>query len=278
MPVRLFRPMTSLVVSQPTSLLPTKATASRPRCSSTCSLHPPHPSSPNPSTTRDLESRPSLHEQRPPRASCSAAGSAPTPSAPGSPSRPRSAARSAAGCSRLPARQHRRKTSPPTPPPTCQGLDYQYQEINPYEEAASGEGYTKKALPLEAKRERYPDFVDASPWGLVPALHDAPEAGGAKVCDSMVVLRYLEDAYPTTCPLLPAGAAQRAASHAAPARAHLRHLGGRVASLCCAAQSSATLPPRSMSTRGSHTATTESSRISIACSCGKRRRSATAKR
>ena len=52
-------------------------------------------------------------------------------------------------------------------------------------------------LPLEAKREKYPSFVAASPRGLVPAIEHA----GFCVNDSQVVCEYLADAFPGT--LLP---------------------------------------------------------------------------
>lgn len=93
-----------------------------------------------------------------------------------------------------------------------QGLDYQYVEINPYEDAQSEKEFTKKALSIDAKRERYPDFIAVSPWGLVPGLQEPPTVDSTRVCDSMAVLRYLEDAYPTTRPLLPSTPSQRAVS------------------------------------------------------------------
>ena len=63
---------------------------------------------------------------------------------------------------------------------------------------------------------RYPEFVAASPRGLVPALvHD-----GVCVNDSMVCCEYLADvglaSTPAMLPLLPADAASRAKVRAAP--------------------------------------------------------------
>ena len=83
-------------------------------------------------------------------------------------------------------------------------VPYHYVEINPYED---GDGRTtKKALPLAEKRRRYPEFVAASPRGLVPALsHD-----GGTVCDSMVVVEFIEEQFPQNAPLLPAAPLDRA--------------------------------------------------------------------
>lgn len=84
-------------------------------------------------------------------------------------------------------------------------VQYEYVEINPYEAGVGGRS-TKKALPLEEKRRRYPDFVAASPRGLVPALaHE-----GSTVCDSLVMVEYLEDRWPHASPLLPEAPADRA--------------------------------------------------------------------
>jgi len=59
------------------------------------------------------------------------------------------------------------------------GVAYKYVEINPYEIGADGD--TKRALSLEQKRERYPEFVRCSPRGLVPALNH-----GKPVWESLV--------------------------------------------------------------------------------------------
>eukprot|EP00960_Hanusia_phi_P045060 757005-Hanusia_phi.AAC.2 len=69
-------------------------------------------------------------------------------------------------------------------------IQYQWIEINPYEVRSDG-GFTKQPLSLEAKRQQYPDFVDVSPRGLVPAInHD-----GFGVNDSMVICEYLSDVF-----------------------------------------------------------------------------------
>jgi glutathione S-transferase len=57
--------------------------------------------------------------------------------------------------------------------------------------------YTKLALSLEEKRAKYPEFVAASPRGLVPALRHR----SATICDSTVILEYLEDIDAATRPL-----------------------------------------------------------------------------
>lgn len=51
------------------------------------------------------------------------------------------------------------------------GANYKWIEINPYSvDSERPGGYTKKALTLEEKRLADPDFVEASPRGLVPAI------------------------------------------------------------------------------------------------------------
>lgn len=63
------------------------------------------------------------------------------------------------------------------------GAKYLWREINPYEvDPAQAGGYTKLSLSLEEKRRLYPDFVDASPRGLVPAIaHPSDGRGGRTV-------------------------------------------------------------------------------------------------
>ena len=51
------------------------------------------------------------------------------------------------------------------------GANYQWIEINPYYvDPKKPGGYTKKAMTLAEKKEKFPDYVAASPRGLVPAL------------------------------------------------------------------------------------------------------------
>jgi len=59
------------------------------------------------------------------------------------------------------------------------GIPYQYKEENPY--------------------KKDPEYLKISPKGLVPAV----VADGKPINESLVILEYLEDAYPNTRPLLP---------------------------------------------------------------------------
>jgi len=64
---------------------------------------------------------------------------------------------------------------------------------------------------LTEKQQRYPDFMQASPHGLVPAIEQPRTDGGLdRVHDSMVVCEYIEDAFPDTSPLLPRAPGARA--------------------------------------------------------------------
>lgn len=69
------------------------------------------------------------------------------------------------------------------------GLDYRYQPVN-----------------LLKGEQRSPDYLAINPQGLVPLLDD----GGVKVAQSLAICEYLDEAYPDTPRLLPAGAAARA--------------------------------------------------------------------
>lgn len=89
------------------------------------------------------------------------------------------------------------------------GIPFSYVEINPYEDAVEPGSYTKISLSLDEKRRRYPNFVAASPRGLVPALSCSGDAG-VTVCDSAVMLEFIEENWPTTPPLLPEKPAERA--------------------------------------------------------------------
>ena len=99
------------------------------------------------------------------------------------------------------------------------GINYQYNEINPYETESTTSGdqnsssnYTKIALSLTEKRIRYPKFIESSPKGLVPAIsyhnrdnikvenghenvNTSSIANVENVADSMVILEYLEDRF-----------------------------------------------------------------------------------
>mmetsp|Transcript_31845 Transcript_31845/g.77605 ORF Transcript_31845/g.77605 Transcript_31845/m.77605 type:complete len:322 (-) Transcript_31845:6-971(-) len=86
------------------------------------------------------------------------------------------------------------------------GVNYQWIEINPYEiDPNEPGGYTKKALPLKAKGKRHPGFLEVSPTGLIPGLDN----NGEKVHDSLVVVQYIDEAFPGP-QLLPTSAIERA--------------------------------------------------------------------
>ncbi|KAJ8599836.1 hypothetical protein CTAYLR_005604 [Chrysophaeum taylorii] len=68
-------------------------------------------------------------------------------------------------------------------------VKYKWVEINPYEtDPAMPGGYTKKQLPIETKKKLYPEFVAASPKGLVPALAVGPE----KLAESQPIIEYVD--------------------------------------------------------------------------------------
>mmetsp|Transcript_36917 Transcript_36917/g.80417 ORF Transcript_36917/g.80417 Transcript_36917/m.80417 type:complete len:270 (+) Transcript_36917:31-840(+) len=73
---------------------------------------------------------------------------------------------------------------------------YQYLEINPY--APTDGPNTKVSLSIVEKQRKYPEFVAASPKGLVPALDD----NGKTVYESLVCCEYLSDCFPNI--LMPA--------------------------------------------------------------------------
>lgn len=81
------------------------------------------------------------------------------------------------------------------------GLPYQYVECNPYEvDPTLPGGYTKKALSLSKKKELMPEFIAASPRGLVPALQDVTKKGEGsddpiRVWESSAILEYLDETY-----------------------------------------------------------------------------------
>lgn len=75
-------------------------------------------------------------------------------------------------------------------------MDYQYLEINPYKAEAADAQNNKVSLPLNKKRARYPEFVAASPRGLVPALEIETGPGERETAaDSMVVLEFINDKF-----------------------------------------------------------------------------------
>eukprot|EP00283_Hemiselmis_rufescens_P009784 CAMPEP_0173422678 /NCGR_PEP_ID=MMETSP1357-20121228/3293_1 /TAXON_ID=77926 /ORGANISM="Hemiselmis rufescens, Strain PCC563" /LENGTH=331 /DNA_ID=CAMNT_0014385723 /DNA_START=27 /DNA_END=1020 /DNA_ORIENTATION=+ len=87
-------------------------------------------------------------------------------------------------------------------------LDYNYIAIDPYVPGENG-SYTKTPLSLAEKAQKFPDFVAASPRGLVPALADTSSGGENVVNDSLVCCEYLADLYPQAG-LMPPSPADRA--------------------------------------------------------------------
>lgn len=59
---------------------------------------------------------------------------------------------------------------------------------------------------LRRGEQRSADYLAVNPQGLVPALED----GGVVLTQSLAIIEYLEEAYPQTVRLLPAGPAARA--------------------------------------------------------------------
>lgn len=104
---------------------------------------------------------------------------------------------------------------------SSQGLPYCYEEIDPYEDS-KGSSHTKTPLSIDAKRERYPDFIRASPWGLVPALEE--DNAQIRVCESVALMRYLDEAYTGKSQLMPQTPIARAVSPSCQANSTRRTL------------------------------------------------------
>ena len=69
------------------------------------------------------------------------------------------------------------------------GVNYRWVEINPYYvNPERPGGYTKKAMTLEEKRTMNPDFIEASPRGLVPAI----KHGDKLIWESLPVSEYID--------------------------------------------------------------------------------------
>mmetsp|Transcript_1167 Transcript_1167/g.2869 ORF Transcript_1167/g.2869 Transcript_1167/m.2869 type:complete len:226 (-) Transcript_1167:350-1027(-) len=72
------------------------------------------------------------------------------------------------------------------------GVDYQWVEINPYEvDPKELGGYTKKALSVEEKGKKYPEFIKTVPNGLIPGIDN----GGERVFDSLYLMEYIDEAF-----------------------------------------------------------------------------------
>lgn len=69
-----------------------------------------------------------------------------------------------------------------------------------------GLSYDQAPVHLRKGEQREAAFLALNPQGLVPALSD----DGAVLIQSPAILEYLDEAYPDTPPLLPAGAVDRA--------------------------------------------------------------------
>ena len=91
------------------------------------------------------------------------------------------------------------------------GVDYRYQEINPYQvDPTEIGGYTKKPLPLDEKQKQYPDFIECSPRGLVPALQVTETQTAERVWESLPIVEYVDERFDTDASLMPKSAIQRA--------------------------------------------------------------------
>mmetsp|Transcript_48772 Transcript_48772/g.76137 ORF Transcript_48772/g.76137 Transcript_48772/m.76137 type:complete len:314 (-) Transcript_48772:92-1033(-) len=70
------------------------------------------------------------------------------------------------------------------------GLEYTYIPINPYVDTGKDDIFTKQPLTLEQKSAKYPEFVAASPRGLVPAISVDEDVA---VNDSWVCCEFLSE-------------------------------------------------------------------------------------
>ncbi len=77
------------------------------------------------------------------------------------------------------------------------GVNYKWVEINPYYvDSTRLGGYTKKSKKLDEKKEEFPDFVETSPRGLVPALReDRGDKDPVRLWESLPVSEYIDAVY-----------------------------------------------------------------------------------
>lgn len=78
------------------------------------------------------------------------------------------------------------------------GANYQWIEIDPYYvDPSQPGGYTKKAKTLEEKKMDFPEFIHASPRGLVPALQAQDEENNRLIVlwESLPVAEYIDAVY-----------------------------------------------------------------------------------
>mmetsp|Transcript_14852 Transcript_14852/g.18308 ORF Transcript_14852/g.18308 Transcript_14852/m.18308 type:complete len:340 (+) Transcript_14852:2-1021(+) len=78
-------------------------------------------------------------------------------------------------------------------------VNYRWEEINPYQvDPRQPGGYTKKQLPLAEKKMLYPQFVQASPKGLVPAV----QCGDELLAESQPIIEYIDLKFQSSAPRL----------------------------------------------------------------------------
>merc|ERR1719160_2421369 len=83
------------------------------------------------------------------------------------------------------------------------GANYEYVPIEPYRpDPSKPGGYSKMPLSLDEKKRQYPDFMRASPSGLVPAIEfkkyqlDSGLWQVDRVHDSMACVEYVDEVLP----------------------------------------------------------------------------------
>lgn len=95
------------------------------------------------------------------------------------------------------------------------GVPYQYNEVNPYKKVPGRRSTLALSAIPDHRCSQEPHFLKVNPKGLVPAL----EHHGKALYESLVLLEYLEDAYPSAPALRP-----RDAHEAGIVRLALQHI------------------------------------------------------